>query len=185
MNTVTLKCCFKFLTLKVCITCYAKEPCICTVGQIQEHLLLSKQFLILSWLPDPINMGSKWDSIFDIIDNLQWYKDIYSLCRPDLSISPQITTISDLYLDHLILKVWIFKWDFKINIIDNLLWYKDKYLICRPDVGTSLYIKAIFDFRLDYLIQNLDFEVGLATWRPSYIAHIVANLGSLTCSLTL
>ena len=52
-------------------------------------------------------------------------------------------------------------------------------------MGTSLYIKAIFDFRLDYLIQNLDFEVGLATWRPSYIAHIVANLGSLTCNLTL
>ena len=57
--------------------------------------------------------------------------------------------------------------------------------MCRPDVGTSLYSKAIFDFHLDYLIQNLDFEVRLATWRSFYITHIVANLGSLTYSLTL
>ena len=77
-------------------------------------------------------MGSKLDSKFDIIDNLHWYKKIYSLCRPELSTSPHITAISDFYLDHLNLKVWIFKWDFKINIIDNLLWSKDKYLICRP-----------------------------------------------------
>ena len=149
------------------------------------HLLLSKQFLILPWLPDPLNIGLKLDSKFNIINNLQWYKNIYSLCRPDLSTSPHITAISDFYLDNLILKVWIFKRDFKINIIDNLLWYKGKYLICRPDVGTSLYIKAIFDFRLDYLVQNLGFEVRLATWRSFYITQIVANPGYLTYNLTL
>ena len=69
-----------------------------------------------------------------------------------------------------------FKWGFEIRIIDNLLWYKDKHLICRPDVGTSLYTKAIFHFHLNYLIQNLDFEVRLATWRSCYITHFVANL---------
>ena len=37
--------------------------------------LLSKQFLIFSWLPDRLKMNSKLDSKFDIIDNLQWYKD--------------------------------------------------------------------------------------------------------------
>ena len=151
---------------------------------MQVQLLLSKQFLILFWLPDPLNMGLKWDSKFDIINNL-WYKDMYSLCRPDLSTSTYITAISDFCLDHQIPKVWIFKWDFKISIIDNLLWYKDKYLICRPDVGTSLYVKTIFDFRLDYLIQNLNSEVRLATWRSCYITHIVANLGSSTYNLTL
>ena len=185
MNTDTLKFCFKFPALKVCITCYAKNTCICTVGQMRVHLLLSKQFLILNWLAGPLNMGSKLDSKFYIIDNLPWYKDIYSLYRPDLTTSPHITAISDFYIDHLILKVWIFKWDFKINIIDNLLWYKDKYLTCRPDVGTSLYLKAIFDLRLDYLVQNLDFEVKLASWRSCYITHIAANLGSLTYNLTL
>ena len=184
MNTVTLKFCFKFPTLKVYITCHAKRTCICSVGQMRVHLFLSKQFLILSCLHDPLNMGSKLDSKFDVIDNLQWYKDIYLLCRPDLSTS-HITAISDFYLDHLMLKVRVFKWDFKINVIDKLLWYKDKYLICRPDVGTSLYIKAIFDFRLDYLRENLDFEVRLTIWRSCYITHIVANLGSLTYNLTL
>ena len=59
------------------------------------------------------------------------------------------------------------------------------YLICRPVVSTSLYIKAIFNFRLDYLIQNLDFEVRLATWRSSYITYIESNLGSSTYNLTL
>ena len=147
--------------------------------------LLSKQFLIFSWLPDRLKMNSKLDSKFDIIDNLQWYEDIYSLCRPDLSTPPHITAISDFYPNHLILKVLILKWDFKISITDNLLWYKDKYLICRPDEGTSLYIKAIFDFRLDYLIQNLHFEVRLATWRSCSIVHIVANLGSITYNPTL
>ena len=72
-------------------------------------------------------MGLKLDSKFDVIDKLQRYKDIYLLCRSDLSTSPHITAISDFYLGHLILKVWI------------------------------------FDFCLDYLIQNLDFEVRLAT----------------------
>ena len=41
MNTVTLRFCFTFLTLEVCITCYAKKTCICTVGQMRVHLLLS------------------------------------------------------------------------------------------------------------------------------------------------
>ena len=164
--------------LKVCITCYAKKTCICIVGQMQVHLLLSKQFLILSRLPDPLNMGLKLDSKFNT-DNLQWCKDIQLLCRLDLSTS-HITAISDFYLNHLILKPCIFKWDFKINIIDNLLWYKDKYLICRSDVGAFLYLKAIFGFCLDYLIQNFHFQVRLAIWRSCYITHIVANLGSLT-----
>ena len=52
-------------------------------------------------------------------------------------------------------------------------------------MSTFLYIKAIFDFRLDYLIQRLDFTVRLATWRSCYVTHIVANLGSSTCNLTL
>ena len=89
-------------------------------------------------------MGLKLDSKFDVIDKLHRYKDIYLLCRPDLSTSPYITAISDFYLRHLILKVWI------------------------------------FDFRLNHLIQNLDFEVRLATWQSCYITQIVANLGSLT-----
>ena len=93
MNTVTLKFCFTFLTLEVCLTCYAKKTCICNVGQMPVHLLLSKQFLNLSWLPDPLNMGLNWDSKSDTIDNLLWYADIHSLYRPDLSTCPSITTI--------------------------------------------------------------------------------------------
>ena len=52
------------------MTCYAKKTCISTLGQMRVHLLLSKQFLIFSRLPNPLNMGSKLDSKFDIIDNL-------------------------------------------------------------------------------------------------------------------
>ena len=118
--------------------------CSCTVGKIWVHLLLLNQLLILSWIPGPLNMGLKLDSKFDVIDKVHRYKDIYLLCRPDLSTSLHITVISDFYLRHLILKVWI------------------------------------FDFCLDHLIQNLDFEVRLATWQSCYITQIVANLGSLT-----
>ena len=49
----SLKTWSKFLALEVCIICYAKKTCICTGGQMRVQLLLSKQSLILSWLPDP------------------------------------------------------------------------------------------------------------------------------------
>ena len=48
-----LKFFFKFLTLEVCISSYAKKIFICSVGQMRVHLLISKQFLILPKLPDP------------------------------------------------------------------------------------------------------------------------------------
>ena len=45
---------------------------------------------------------------------------------------------------------------------------------------TSLYIKAIFDFCLDDLMQNLDFEVRLATWNSCYVTYIVVDLQQFT-----
>ena len=182
-NEYSLKFCFKFLMLEVCITCYVKKTCICTVGQMWVQLFLSKQFLILSLLPNPLNVGLKWDSKFEIIDNVSfdiktcigsvgwiWVHLLmsqWSLIFTSIIWSPEFGFSSDI----LKLALLITCYDIKTSI-----WY-------RPDVGASLYIKAIFDFCLNYLIQNLNFEERLATWRSCYITHIVANLCSSTYNL--
>ena len=66
-NIAIHKFCFKFLTLEVCIVCYAKKWCICSVVQMQVRLHISKQFLILSRLPDPQSMD------FEVRSSIQHY----------------------------------------------------------------------------------------------------------------